>query len=120
MPTPIGMRPPQIVLGDRFGTTAAPALMQLIERHFSNLGWRVACNAPYAGGHTTEHHGDVISGIHAVQIEIDRSLYLNPVTLQPGPGFARVAAAMTSLARAIVRACPQLALGAAPLREAAE
>ncbi|MBC7506363.1 MAG: N-formylglutamate amidohydrolase, partial [Sandarakinorhabdus sp.] len=54
MPTPTGLRPPQIVLGDRHGTSAAPALMRLIEQHFGSFGWRTARNTPYAGGHTTE------------------------------------------------------------------
>lgn len=119
MPTSTGIRPPQIVLGDRHGTTAAPGLMRLIERHFGSFGWRVVRNAPYAGGHTTETHGRTAAGIHAVQIEIDRALYMNPATLAPTAGFAQVAEALTALAHLLVAAAPALHLGPA-LRDAAE
>ena len=119
MPTPIGIRPPQIVLGDRHGTTASPALMRLIERHFGSFGWRVVRNAPYAGGHTTEVHGHAAAGIHAIQIEIDRALYMDGASLAPTAGFARVQEAMTGLARLIVAASPALRLGPT-LQDAAE
>ena len=59
-----------------------PRLVALIEAHFSERGWRVGRNIPYAGGHTTEFHGCPAEGIHAVQIEIDRSLYLEPLRMQ--------------------------------------
>lgn len=119
MPTPIGIRPPQIVLGDRHGLTAAPALVRLIERHFSSYGWRVVRNTPYAGGHITETHGAVAAGIHAIQIEIDRALYMDTNTLERNSGFDRVTAAMTGLARLLAATAPALAL-AATQREAAE
>lgn len=119
MPTPIGIRPPQIVLGDRHGTTAAPGLMRLIERHFGSFGWRVVRNAPYAGGYTTEIHGNAAAGIHAIQVEIDRALYMDSATLEPTPGFARVAEAMTGLAQMLVTVAPTLRLGTS-LQEAAE
>ena len=119
MPTPLGIRPPHIVIGDRHGTTASPALVRLVERHFGSLGLRVARNTPYAGGYTTERHGDVTAGAHAIQIEIDRALYLDCETLAPTPNFARIASAMSDLARIVVAAAPALLL--APVRrEAAE
>jgi N-formylglutamate deformylase len=119
MPTPVGINPPQIVLGDRFGQSAAPALVTLIEQYFVATGWRVARNKPYAGGHTTVFHGDVGNGIHAVQVEIDRSLYVDARSLIRHGGFDRVRDAMTCLATAVVAAAPGLGL-AAPLSEAAE
>ena len=120
MPTPAGVLPPQIVLGDRYGASAAPALVALIETHFREAGWRVARNRPYAGGHTTEYHASVSIGIHTVQIEIDRMLYMDPVKLVPHAGFARVAAVMTALVPRLLDAAPRLGLGATPYREAAE
>jgi N-formylglutamate deformylase len=111
--------PPQIVLGDRFGTSAAPALVALMEQHFRRAGWRVARNAPYAGGHTTEFHAAAAAGIHAVQVEIDRSLYMDSNRMAPHAGFAEVAAQLTGLAQLLVSAAPALALGPT-LREAAE
>jgi N-formylglutamate amidohydrolase len=119
MPTPTGLRPPQIVLGDRYGSSASPALMTLIERHFASQGWRVARNAPYAGGYTTAAHADVGNGIHAVQIEIDRALYMDSASLARTSGFGRVTTTMAGLARLLVGAAPLLGLGS-PLREAAE
>lgn len=119
MPAPGGIMPPQIVLGDRFGSSASPALVTLIEQHFMRCGWRVARNKPYAGGHTTAFHGDIGRGIHAVQIEIDRGLYMNPRTLERHGGFDAVQAAMTGLAQAVIAAAPGLDLDP-DIREAAE
>lgn len=116
---PQGPMAPQIILGDRHGTSAAPALVALVEAHFRAAGWRVGRNIPYAGAHTTEHHGAAREGIHALQIEIDRSLYLDPAGLARGRGFAAVANQMEALANRIVAATPDLALGPG-YREAAE
>jgi len=106
MPRPAGLLPPQIVLGDRHGRSASPALVDIIEQHFSATGWRVARNNPYAGGHITERHGQPWQGIHAVQIEVDRGLYLDSSMLQPGPGFAAMAQQFRSLAQRLLAALP--------------
>jgi N-formylglutamate amidohydrolase len=119
MPQPTGVLPPQIVIGDRFGTSAAPALVALVERHFREAGWRVTRNRPYAGGYTTEYHARVATGIHAVQIEIDRTLYMDPITFVPNAGFDRVASVMAALVPRLLAATPRLSLAAAH-REAAE
>ncbi|GGI91460.1 N-formylglutamate amidohydrolase [Polymorphobacter multimanifer] len=119
MPRPSGAQPPQIVLGDRHGRSAHPALVTLIEQHFQGAGLRVARNNPYAGGYTTEHHGQPAAGIHAVQIEIDRSLYMDPARLTLSPGFATVARQLQGLVRRLVTETPSMRL-AADWREAAE
>ena len=119
MPQPGGHLPPQIVLGDRHGNSADAGLVALIEQHFTAAGWRVGRNTPYAGGHTTEFHGAAATGIHAVQIEIDRGLYMDPQRMARHGGFAVVAARMAALARLLVTAAPALGLGP-QLREAAE
>jgi len=111
MPQPPGILPPQIVLGDRFGASASPALVTLIERHFTRAGWRVARNKPYAGGHTTEFHGSVAEGIHAIQIEIDRSLYMDTERFERHNGFAEVATQLAGLVKLLVEAAPGLGLG---------
>ncbi len=100
MPTPAPMAggAPQVVVGDLHGRSAAPVLVTAIERHFVAHGWRVARNAPYAGGYTTAHHGDPARGIHAVQIEIDRALYMDPARLVRHMGFPAVAAQLAELA----------------------
>lgn len=121
MPTPLAARggTPQIVIGDLFGQSAAPALVALIVDCFRRNGLRVACNEPYAGGYTTQAHGQPEAGIHAVQIEIDRALYMDPAQLRPHSGFAHVTAMMTGLIETLLAELPQLAL-VDPLRDAAE
>lgn len=114
MPSPGGPRPPQIVLGDCHGQSAAPAIIDAIEDHFRRSGWRVARNAPYAGGHTTRAHGRPALGLHAVQIEIDRALYLDSHRLALHAGAGRVRAALTGLVQRLVADWPQLAAAAQP------
>ena len=76
-----------IVLGDRFGTACAPALMDGFERHFRARGLRTVRNKPYAGGFITEHYGEPGLGRHALQIEINRALYMNEQSLALTAGF---------------------------------
>lgn len=97
-----------IVLGDRFGAACRGELTALAERTLRRLGYRVARNAPFAGGHTTQRHGKPALGAHALQIEICRSLYMNERTLEPGPNFQRVRADMAELAAALAAALPTL------------
>jgi N-formylglutamate amidohydrolase len=79
-----------IVLGDRFGSACAPDLTRLVERQLEGMGYRVARNAPYAGGYTTEFYGRPAEGVHALQIEINRAVYLDESTLTPTAGFQRL------------------------------
>ena len=66
-----------IVLGDRYGASAAPAVVETLETSLKGAGYRVRRNKPFAGGFITEHFGAPAEGAHAVQIEIARSLYLD-------------------------------------------
>jgi N-formylglutamate amidohydrolase len=77
-----------IVLGDRFGGACAPLVARTVERTLSALGYAVTRNAPYAGGYTTEHYGAPARGVHALQIEVNRALYVDEAGLEPTPGFA--------------------------------
>jgi N-formylglutamate amidohydrolase len=67
-----------VVIGDRFGGTADEWLIDLVVDHAEGLGVPVSRNQPYAGGHIVRTHGQKSAAVHAVQIEIDRSLYLHP------------------------------------------
>ncbi|MGA0604148.1 N-formylglutamate amidohydrolase [Caulobacter sp. KR2-114] len=87
-----------MVLGDRFGAACAPALSRQVERELEAMGYRVARNAPYAGGYTTEHYGRPTRRVHALQIEINRALYVDEATLEPTDGFARLQADFDRLA----------------------
>ena len=77
MPSIAGTHAPQIVLGDRFGRSAGPRLVHRLESEIAAAGVRVALNAPYPGGYILSRHGRPGDAIHAIQIEIDRRLYLD-------------------------------------------
>lgn len=78
---------PDFIIGDRFGVSAAPALTDCVIGLLSARGYCVVHNKPYAGGFITEHYGRPAQGLHAVQIEINRSLYMNERTLEKTAGF---------------------------------
>jgi N-formylglutamate amidohydrolase len=78
---------PDIVLGDRYGTTCGTGLIDLAEMVFAGAGLRVARNRPYAGGFIARTYGRPQHGIHALQVEISRHLYMNEVTLDKNEGF---------------------------------
>jgi N-formylglutamate amidohydrolase len=76
------------VLGDRFGRACHGGLAMVAERALTALGYAVARNTPYAGGYTTEHYGQPDMGVHALQIEISRQLYLDEASQAPTAGYA--------------------------------
>lgn len=80
-------RRPDIVLGDRFGAAASSEIVDRIEAAFEAAGLRVARNAPFAGAYVTQHYGRPARGQHAVQIEIDRALYMNEQAIRPNNNF---------------------------------
>lgn len=79
-----------IVLGDRHATSCAPELIDAVESKMRDFGLKIARNQPYAGGFITEHYGNPVSGTHALQIEINRALYMNETTYQPHQGLAAI------------------------------
>jgi N-formylglutamate amidohydrolase len=92
-----------IVLGDRFGASIAPALAAAAEAAVREAGYKVGRNSPYAGGEITARHGRPPEGVHALQLEIDRSLYLASDLRSPGAGFDRVSRLIASVAAALAR-----------------
>jgi N-formylglutamate amidohydrolase len=78
------------ILGDRFGTACAPELIAAFEHHLRARGFRTLRNKPYAGGFITEHYGEPNLGRHALQVEINRALYMNESSLALGPGFSEL------------------------------
>jgi N-formylglutamate amidohydrolase len=97
-----GGRTPEIVLGDRFGASAAGDLTDAVEAIFADLGFRVARNVPFAGAYVTQAYGQPESGWHAIQIEIDRALYMDEARLRKLPEFGRVRDLLTE---ALARVC---------------
>jgi N-formylglutamate amidohydrolase len=93
-----------LVLGDRFGGSCASAITRMVERELEAMDYAVVRNAPYAGGYTTEHYGRPHKGVHALQIEINRALYLDEATLAPTPGFERLKGDLDRLFAALSQA----------------
>lgn len=114
---PLGAGRGQVVLGDRFGRSAASRLVARAEAAIGPTRWRVALNNPYAGGHVLARHGRPGDGIHAIQVELDRSLYLDARLDQPGAGLPAAAAAIGRLAEALA---DEASSGAAADRLAAQ
>ena len=92
---------PRIVFGDLHGTSARHDLAAAAVAAAGALGYSVGRNRPYAGGHVVGRHGAPGRGIHAIQIEIDRSLYLDAALTAPGPGFGATCRLLASVAAAL-------------------
>lgn len=94
---------PDIIIGDRYGLSAAPGVTRAVERAFEAQGFRVARNVPYAGGFTTQLHGRPTRGVHALQVEINRGLYLDEERIMPTPSFPRIAARISGALQSLAR-----------------
>lgn len=81
-----------IVLGDRYGTSCATLLIDLVDAALRGRGYTVIRNKPYAGGFITEHYGEPALGRHALQIEINRALYMDERAMQKKSGFGALSA----------------------------
>lgn len=92
-------RAPVIVLGDRFGASCHHRLMRRGLMHLDGCGYRAAQNRPYSGGYVLDRHGAPDAGIHALQIEVCRTTYLDRRLAEPGAGLAGMAAMLTTLVR---------------------
>jgi N-formylglutamate amidohydrolase len=93
--------PPSVVIGDRYGRAASSRLVDCLEAAARRAGLPHARNSPYAGGYSLDRHGRPTAGIHAIQIEIDRSLYLAPDLRSPGDGMPRIKAFLAMLVAAL-------------------
>lgn len=92
-----GVPHPQIVLGDRFGAASSGEIVERIEAAFAAAGLRVARNTPFAGAYTAQHYGRPSKGQHVIQVEIDRSLYMNERMVRPSGNFASFQALMRNV-----------------------
>lgn len=90
---------PEFVLGDRYGTSCVGVVAETVEQTLRGMGYTVSRNKPYAGGFITEHYGNPAAGLHAIQLEINRALYMDERRYQRVAGFDRLAADMVTLAR---------------------
>ncbi len=91
------------ILGDGFGTACEGAVADTVERALESHGYRVTRNKPFAGGYTTRHYGCPEEGVHALQIETNRALYMDEDAIGRLPALADVAGHMTSVVSALIR-----------------
>jgi N-formylglutamate amidohydrolase len=110
-------RRPDVVIGDRYGTSCAPMLADMIQETMGRLGYSVGRNKPYAGGFITEHYGNPASGLHSVQLELNRAIYMDERRRERSARFSQVAKDFVILAEALA-AVPLDDLG--PFQAAAE
>ena len=92
---------PDVVIGDRYGISCTPLLSRIVEETLAQRGYSTTRNKPYAGGFITEHYGHPEAGKHTIQIEINRSIYMDEQTRARGSGLARLAADFAILADAL-------------------
>ena len=106
-----GMRRPDVVLGDRFGAAASGDVVDRVEAAFAAAGFTVTRNTPFAGAYITQAYGRPSRGQHAVQVEIDRSLYMNEALIRPNGNYDTVRAAL----RQVVAEIATIGQGRVPL-----
>jgi N-formylglutamate amidohydrolase len=107
MSPPSGPRP-DFVIGDRFGAACDAKVTRHFRDVISQIGYQVLLNRPYAGGFITEHYGQPFKGVHALQLEINRGLYLNETTLNRTAGFAELKRELSLLAARVFNELPQI------------
>jgi N-formylglutamate deformylase len=108
---------PDVVIGDRYGTSCAGLLPDAVEDTLTELGYSVGRNKPYAGGFITEHYGNPASGLHTIQLELNRAIYMDERRRERGPQFRKVAEDFMAMAETLA-AIPLDNLG--PFQAAAE
>ena len=104
-----------VVLGDRRGTSAGRHLVEAARESLQASGLRVALNHPYQGGHIVARHGSPARGVHALQVEVDRRLYLDPEQDEPGHRIAEIGEAIARMTQRL-----SFEIAGLPYRDAAE
>jgi len=105
MPSSVGSKDERpradVVLGDRYGTSCISAVAEIAETTLRAQGYSVSRNKPYAGGFITEHYGNPAAGLHAVQLELNRALYMDERRFERSPSFSRLATDLETLAESL-------------------
>jgi N-formylglutamate amidohydrolase len=99
---------PEFVLGDRFGHSCDLKLTRFMRDAIGAVGYDVQLNRPYAGGYITEHYGRPHRGVHAIQIEINRGLYMDETAIMPNAGFDRLKVNIEKIIGRVFREVPLL------------
>lgn len=100
-PDGAGATRPDFVLGDRHGKSCAPGLTRAISDYFTTQGYRVSVNDPYAGGTTMQRYGAPEQGVHGLQIEMNRALYLDEKSVTMTDGVPALRKALSGVLPAI-------------------
>ncbi len=108
----VGGRRPDLVLGDRYGAAARPDLVDRVEAEFRRAGFTVSRNAPFAGAYIAQAYGRPPLDRHAIQVEIDRRLYMDEETVEPHAGFDELRARLDGV---VARLCDLGRANARPL-----
>jgi N-formylglutamate amidohydrolase len=103
-----GVQRPDFVIGDRFGTSCDLRLTKFIRSALTDLGYEAQLNRPYAGGYITEHYGRPLRNVHAIQLEINRGLYMNERTLEKTPRFIALERDLLLFAKQLFAEAPAL------------
>lgn len=114
MDTDPGHQRVDMVLGDRFGTACSGVVTRRAQDVLEDMGYRVVRNDPYAGGFTTRHYGKPADGVHGLQIEINRSLYMDETAVERAPGLQTLADRLKPLIAALIEEARKLATEAKP------
>jgi len=101
-----GTKRPEVVLGDRFGASASAEMVDVLEQGFLEAGLVVSRNAPFAGAYITQRYGRPSKNIHAIQVEIDRALYMNERMIRPNGNFDNVARIVSQVLARVIGALP--------------
>ncbi len=103
-----GRRPVDVVRGDCFGTACAPVITDIAQRALEALDFIVSRNKPYAGGFTTRHYGRPKDGIHVLQVEINRALYMDEKRIKRSHGLPQITQRIGRLMRVLVDIDPDI------------
>lgn len=103
---------PEVVLGDRYGVAAGREVVEQVEAAFAATGLRVGRNAPFAGAYVAQAYGRPSRGVHVIQVEIDRALYMDESQVEPLPGFTAFRDLMAGVVAELTRGSPGMALAA--------
>lgn len=106
-----------IVVGDRYGTSCTGVIPEILDEAFRALGYKVSRNKPYAGGFITEHYGNPSAGLHAIQLEVNRALYMDERRYERIRGFNELARDIETVADRLAEIMPE---DLRPYRAAAE
>jgi len=102
---------PDVIIGDRYGSSCSGEIVDMLENTLVGMGYTVCRNRPYAGGFITQSYGRPVQSMHALQLEINRSLYIDEANLEKHGGYHRLRADIRTLVANLLDVLPDLLRG---------